>query len=114
MNKLTLKLTFRGQEYAIGTTQYSFDQSGQVLIGKVIITDKDKQELADASLSMALEIAAEELAREIATQAKRIYAKEIKEATSKYLRKNKKALVAEFVKQAKKDALARVEEVYES
>lgn len=108
--KVEIKLL--GKTYSLGSTQYTIDTQGNVLMGGATITDEDKKKLVEMNMRMALNRLAEDLAKDLAKFMKETYADEIKQATRKFVKENKESLMKVVMDEVAKDAEAALERLY--
>lgn len=111
-DEIKVEIKLHGQSYSFGSTQYSIDSQGQVLVGSVIVTDEDKKKLVEMSMRTALEHLSDNIAKDLCKFMEQTYAKEIKQEIKKFVKENKKQLMGVVMREVAKDAEAKLEELY--
>jgi 5'(3')-deoxyribonucleotidase len=113
---INLKVTDHGRSYSAMGKTYSFDVKGSMLLSDLAVDKDMKQFLIERSADMAVHKITSDLADALAKEFRRLFVKDINAGVRKHLMENKDKYIKQMVKNAKKqaeDKLNEVEDYYE-
>lgn len=91
--------------------QYSFKSGGNVAMARIPVDDKVKKMMMDMAVKRAVEVAVNEMSKDLAKEFRKSAIREVNQAVREHLKANKKRLVAEMVEKTIKEAEAKLEEL---